>query len=123
MKRAKFSADSECPLEQAIAFLGGKWKPLILFHLFEGPQRFSALKRAIPMATDQMLTLHLRELERDGLITRTVFAQVPPRVDYAVTRSAQELKPVLDQLVGWAIRHRAGLGEGTGSEPCLAETR
>src|ERR1700732_3063813 len=83
-------------LRKALTILTGKWKLEILWLLNERVHRFGELRRAIPGVTQHMLTAQLRELEGDGLITRKVFAEVPPRVDYAITQKATQLRPVFD---------------------------
>lgn len=100
----------DCPVKLTAEILGGKWKPLILFYLEGGTHRFSALQRLIPGTTKKMLTKHLRELERDGLVHRKVFAQVPPRVEYSLTRHGQSLRPILVSMSMWGKRHRARYG-------------
>ncbi len=90
-----------CPVTRAVALLGGKWKLHIVFHLMEGTKRFSELRRAIPDVTQQMLTAQLRELEADGIITRTVYPVVPPKVEYALTPFGTKLKAVTDALGTW----------------------
>jgi DNA-binding HxlR family transcriptional regulator len=100
-------ADSECPLEHTLAIVGGKWKPMILFHLLRSKTlRFGELRRRIPMATQQMLTAHLRELESDGIILRTVYPEVPPKVEYRLTDVGLELIPVFNAMVEWGTRHK-----------------
>jgi DNA-binding HxlR family transcriptional regulator len=90
--------------------IGGKWKPLILFYLEEKTRRFSELQRLIPVSTKKMLTKHLRELERDGIVHRNVFAEVPPRVEYSLTRHGQSLRPILVLMSNWGKKHRARYG-------------
>lgn len=85
--------------------IGGKWKSVALFYMLERPHRFSELKRMMPQTTQRILTLQLRELERDGLITRTVYPQVPPRVEYAITDLGCTLRPILEQLRLWGRTH------------------
>jgi DNA-binding HxlR family transcriptional regulator len=85
--------------------LSGKWKGEILWQLVEGKQRFGQLRRAIPDVTQHMLTTQLRDLENEGLVKRTVFAEVPPRVEYEMTPAAEALKPVFDELFRWADTH------------------
>src|SRR5215467_4084361 len=92
---------NRCPVEQALEVLGGKWKPLILWRLAGGTLRFGQLQRAMPGVTQRMLTLQLRELERDGLIRRTVYPEVPPRVDYALTEPARGLLPAMQAIGQW----------------------
>jgi DNA-binding HxlR family transcriptional regulator len=96
-----------CPVGITTGIVGGKWKPLILFYLQTRTQRFSELHRLIPDTTKKMLTQRLRELERDGIIRRKVYAQVPPRVEYSLTRHGQSLRPLLELMSAWGKRHRA----------------
>nr|WP_234781843.1 helix-turn-helix domain-containing protein [Sinorhizobium saheli] len=88
-------------MTRAVAVLGGKWKLHIVFHLMQGTKRFSELRRAIPDVTQQMLTAQLRELEVDGIITRTVYPVVPPKVEYALTPLGAKLKAVTGALETW----------------------
>ena len=89
-------------IEEAIQMLEGRWKLVILFHLFGGKTlRFSDLDRAIPAISQKMLTQQLRQLEQDGLIVRLVHAEVPPRVEYHLTEWGQSLCPALDALLTW----------------------
>jgi len=81
--------------------IGGKWKSVALFYMLARARRFNELKRLMPAITQRMLTLQLRELERDGLVTRTVFAEVPPRVEYALTDLGRSLEPILRLLCTW----------------------
>ena len=90
-------------IEQAFSFVEGRWKLLILFHLFGGKVlRFSDLERAIPAISQKMLAQQLRRLEADGIVQRTVYNQVPPKVDYRLTEWGQALCPALDALLKWA---------------------
>jgi DNA-binding HxlR family transcriptional regulator len=100
----------ECPVKLTAEIIGGKWKPMILFYLEDKTRRFSELQRLIPGTTKKMLTKHLRELERDELVRRKVFAQVPPRVEYSLTRHGQSLRPILVQMSSWGKKHRARYG-------------
>jgi len=99
-----------CPVKLTAEVIGGKWKPLILFYLEDGASRFSELQRLIPDSTKKMLTKHLRELEHDDVIRRKVFAQVPPRVEYSLTRHGQSLRPILRLMSTWGERHRSRYG-------------
>lgn len=90
-------------IEQAFRFVEGRWKLLILFHLFGGKVlRFSDLERAIPAISQKMLAQQLRQLEADGIVQRTVHNQVPPKVEYRLTKWGQSLCPALDALLKWA---------------------
>jgi DNA-binding HxlR family transcriptional regulator len=95
-----------CPVETTLSFLDGKWKGVILYHLLtDGTLRFSELRRRLQAVTQRMLTKQLRELEEQGLVTRTVYPVVPPRVDYALTPLGQSLRPVIMVLEQWGSRH------------------
>lgn len=92
-------------IEAAFGMLEGRWKILILFHLFDGTvMRFSELERAIPDVSQKMLTQQLRQLESDGIVTRIVHAEVPPRVEYHLTEWGEALCPALDALLAWSER-------------------
>jgi DNA-binding HxlR family transcriptional regulator len=90
-----------CAVERTLNLIDGKWKIVILYKLLQGTMRFSELRRLIPGVTQRMLTHQLRELESDGLIVRTVYAQVPPRVEYSLSVRGQSLEPVLMALKHW----------------------
>jgi DNA-binding HxlR family transcriptional regulator len=97
----------ECPVETSLELLSGKWKPRILWKLHQrGVLRFAEIKRGLAEITPKMLTQQLRELEQDGLVTRTVYAQVPPKVEYALSEFGQTLGPILDQLAVWGTSHQ-----------------
>lgn len=93
-----------CPVTRAMSVIGGKWKLFIVYQLMGGTRRFGELRRLIPDVTQQMLTAQLRELEADGLISRTVFPVVPPRVDYSLTPLGENLRGVTDALMAWGAR-------------------
>lgn len=95
-----------CPLVEVIGHVAGKWSISILVAAARGPIRFTELERSIEGISRRMLTLNLRRLERDGLLTRTVHPTVPPRVEYSLTAMARELYSSLTGLVEWAERHR-----------------
>lgn len=90
-----------CPVRTSLNVLGGKWKLLLLSYLFEAPRRYGELRRLVPDVTEKMLVQVLRELEADGLLLRTVYQQVPPRVDYSLTEAGRQVRPVFDQLLSW----------------------
>ena len=96
---------TNCPVEAALDVIGGKWKAVILFRLLEGTKRFNELRRLLPRVTQRMLTNQLRELERDGIVHREVYAQVPPKVEYSLTDFGQTLLPVLLSLKRWGEEH------------------
>jgi len=93
-----------CAVEAALDVIGNKWKGVILFHLLDGKKRFNELRRLIPSVTQRMLTLQLRELEKDHVISRKVFPEVPPKVEYSLTELGQSLKPILLLLREWGNR-------------------
>jgi DNA-binding HxlR family transcriptional regulator len=84
--------------------IGGRWKVPILYHLFQRTMRFSELFRALKGITQKMLTQQLREMERDGIVQRTVYPQVPPKVEYRLTPRGQSLKPVVDAMCKWGVQ-------------------
>jgi len=90
-----------CPVDTTLAVIGGKWKPLILYHVRSGAKRFNELRRLVPGVTQRMLTAHLRELERDGILLRTIFPVVPPRVEYSLTGRGKSLIPLLVAMAEW----------------------
>ena len=96
--------NSICPVETTLSLIGGKYKALILWHLSAGTLRFSQLQKAVT-ATPRMLTLQLRELENDGLISRTVYPEVPPRVEYAMTDLGRSLMPILSAMRNWGTEY------------------
>jgi DNA-binding HxlR family transcriptional regulator len=85
--------------------IGGRWKIPLIFHLLNGAKRFSELARALDGVTQKMLTQQLREMERDGLVERKVFPEVPPRVEYSLTPLGKSLKPVVDSMCRWGLAH------------------
>ncbi len=98
-------------VENILKLLEGRWKLIILFHLFDGKvQRFSDLERLIPGISQKMLAQQLRLLEADGIVSRTVYPQVPPKVEYRLTAWGQALCPALDALLKWAEQRDALLG-------------
>ncbi len=90
-----------CPVEATLELIGGKWKGIILYHLLEGTFRFSELKRKVGCVTQRMLTKQLRDLEDCGLVKRTVYAEVPPKVEYELTQVGKSLQPILILLKEW----------------------
>ena len=100
-----------CPVEVTLDLIGGKWKPLVLWHLkVHGVLRHGELRRLIPSVSQKVLTQQLRQLEADGLVLREVFAEVPPRVEYSMTARGRELEALLDQFCAWGERQADRLG-------------
>lgn len=100
---------SGCAVESALAVIGGRWKGVVLFWLLGDKKRFGELRRHLTNCSARVLTLQLRELERDGLIKRTVYAEVPPRVEYELTVFGRSLEPVLRGLREWGERYQRRL--------------
>jgi DNA-binding HxlR family transcriptional regulator len=96
----------DCDLTYAVYMIGGRWKLLILDKLENKKRRFSELKKEFSYMSERMLTMQLKALEQDGLIKRTVYAEVPPRVEYELTEMAMELGPILKQLSEWGGKQR-----------------
>ena len=107
MKDTAKTGRNSCPVEWTLEVIGGKWKCVILWHVRGRVRRFSELRRLIPGATQKMLTAQLRQLERDGLIERKVYAQVPPKVEYSISDYGRTLSPLLEQMGKWGLAHIA----------------
>jgi len=90
-----------CTVEATITVAGGKWKPLIIYYLLSGTRRFGELRKLIGGVTQRSLTLQLRELEAHGIVSREIFAEVPPRVEYSLTELGFTLAPVLETMKAW----------------------
>ena len=112
-----------CPVESTLRVIGGKWKPMIIFHLRGGPKRFGELHRLIPNVTQRMLTSHLRELEDHGCVHREIFKVVPPKVEYSLTHIGHSLMPLMEAMAEWGEAFDAGhLGSGTSSDHAGVKT-
>lgn len=98
-----------CPVETTLTLIGDKWKVLILRDLLPGTKRFGELKKSIGSVSQKVLTSQLRDMEESGLLTRTVYAEVPPRVEYSLTPLGQSLRPILDALGSWGEEYKASL--------------
>lgn len=101
----RYDCSPGCPVEATLEMIGGKWKGVALYHLLDGPVRFNELRRRLSDVTQRMLIRQLRELEQDGLVKRTVYAEVPPRVDYRLTASGESLKPIVLAMKAWGESH------------------
>jgi DNA-binding HxlR family transcriptional regulator len=98
-----------CGVQTALSVIEGHWKLPILFRLLDGTRRFGELRKHLPAATQRMLTLHLRELERDGLVHREIYREVPPKVEYSLTDMGRSLEPLLRFMSQWGHANRAAL--------------
>ena len=98
-----------CPVETTLTLIGDKWKVLILRDLMPGAKRFGELKRSVGNVSQKVLTAQLRDMEENGLINRTVYAEVPPRVEYSLTELGKSLKPILDALWHWGEDYKNGI--------------
>ncbi|MBI2793290.1 MAG: helix-turn-helix transcriptional regulator [Ignavibacteria bacterium] len=94
----------DCHIALTLDLIGGKWKTLILWYLLDGKKRFGELKKLLPKCTQRMLTHQLRELERDGIVKRKIFRQIPPKVEYSLTRRGETLRPILQLACNWGTQ-------------------
>lgn len=94
-----------CPVNTTLTIIGGKWKVLILYHLNTETRRFNELQRLLPDITQRMLTLQLRELEQDGIVHREVYPQIPPKVEYSLTKLGLTLMPVIQAMHDWGVNY------------------
>lgn len=107
----------DCPVEMTLQLIGDKWKVLIIRDLLTGTKRFSELKRSVTGITQKVLTSHLRSMEEAGLIIRTVYPVVPPKVEYSLTDTGFSLKPILDSMLSWGSNYKENLvNESTQTE-------
>ena len=102
-----------CPVETTLTLISDKWKVLILRDLMPGTKRFGELKKSLGTVSQKVLTAQLREMEGSGLLTRTVYPEVPPRVEYTLTELGYSLKPVLDAMQSWGEAYKNKSGNGT----------
>lgn len=96
----------DCPVETTLQLIGDKWKVLIIRDLLTGTKRFNELMRSVSGITQKVLTSHLRSMEAAGLVTRTVYAEVPPKVEYSLTDTGFSLKPIMDSMVIWGTTYK-----------------
>lgn len=99
----------ECPVATTVSLIGSKWNLLIIRNLLQRPWRFNELKKDLAGISQKVLTDSLRSMEEDGLITRTVYPEVPPRVEYALSELGESLKPILDSMVAWGNAYKQSL--------------
>ena len=110
MNEAKTAKDlPACPVETTLMLIGDKWKVLILRDLLPGTKRFGELKKSIGSVSQKVLTAQLRDMEENGLVSRKVYAEVPPKVEYSLTELGQSLKPILDSMWNWGEEYKASL--------------
>ena len=95
-----------CPVETTLMLIGNKWKVLIIRDLLTGTKRFGELKKSIGKVSQKVLTTQLRDMEEDGLITRTVYAEVPPKVEYSLTELGKSLQPILNAMLQWGTEYK-----------------
>ncbi len=99
-----------CPVETTLMLIGDKWKVLILRDLMEGTKRFGELKKSIGTVSQKVLTSQLRDMEEKGLVSRKVYAEVPPKVEYTLTETGYSLKPILDAMLSWGAEYKKKSG-------------
>ncbi len=99
----------ECPVATTVQLIGGKWKLLLLRNLLQRPWRFNELKKSLDGISQKVLTDSLRSMEADGIITRTVFPEVPPRVEYALTDLGESMRPIIDAMAEWGENYKKKL--------------
>ena len=95
-----------CPVEITLSLIGNRWKVLIIRDLLDGTKRFGELKKSLGTITQKVLTSNLRAMEESGVLTRKVYAEVPPRVEYTLTQTGYSLKPILDAMVQWGDNYK-----------------
>ena len=109
----------DCPIETTLTLISNRWKVLILWDLLDGVKRFGELKKLLGGISQKVLTANLRQMEEAGLLTRTVYAEVPPRVEYALTETGRSLRPVLEAMLEWGTRYKAGTAAAAGPTPSI----
>lgn len=104
-RHSRLDCSPGCAVEATLQLIDGKWKGVILYHLLDGTLRFNEIRRKLASVTQRMLTNQLRELEADGLVSRKVYPEVPPRVEYSLTERGRSLSPVIRELKRWGDAH------------------
>lgn len=121
MEQERMQELPACPVETTLTLISDKWKVLILRDLLQGTKRFGELKKSIGHVTQKVLTAQLREMEASGLLTRKVYAEVPPRVEYTLTELGYSLKPILDAMWSWGEAYKSGRGAAPAQPPAETE--
>ncbi|WP_027133034.1 winged helix-turn-helix transcriptional regulator [Geminicoccus roseus] len=116
-RHSRFDCTPGCSVEAAIGLIDGKWKSIILWHLLSGTLRFNQIRQHVENCTPRMLTNQLREMEADGLITRKVYAQVPPKVEYSLSDLGRTMEPILRALKEWGDANIGLYGKPNGHDP------
>lgn len=116
-RHSRFDCTPGCSVEAAIGLIDGKWKSIILWYLLSGTLRFNEIRRHMQNCTPRMLTNQLREMEEDGLITRKVYAQVPPKVEYSLSDLGRTMEPILRALKTWGDENIGLYGKPVGYDP------
>ena len=106
----------DCPVEMTLQLIGDKWKVLIIRDLLSGTKRFSELMRSVTGITQKVLTSHLRSMEAAGLLTRKIYPEVPPKVEYTLTETGYSLKPIMDSMVDWGTRYKNHIASASPEE-------
>lgn len=107
--RTKAELLPECPVATTVSIIGNKWKLLIIRNLLVRPWRFNELQRDLEGISQKVLTDNLRALEKDGIITRTVYPEVPPRVEYALSPTGESMRPILDSMASWGSSYKQSI--------------
>jgi DNA-binding HxlR family transcriptional regulator len=106
MKKRDYDCHFGCSVEATLDVIGGKWKGVVLYHLCKKKHRYNELRRLLPDVTQRMLTLQLRDLERDGVVLRTVYPEAPPRVEYELTEFGESLRPIIHLMREWGAEYK-----------------
>ncbi|WP_088832263.1 winged helix-turn-helix transcriptional regulator [Paenibacillus tyrfis] len=115
------SSIKKCPVETTLGVIGGKWKGVIIYHLLSGTKRFNELRRIYPQVTHHTLTLQLRDLEREGIVTRKIYNQVPPKVEYSLTEFGRTLEPIILLMKEWGDQYEERVNSSDHLEMNAAE--
>lgn len=110
-RESGYGCPEGCPVESTLDVIGGKWKGVILYHLFDSPKRFGELKKLMPGITQRILSLQLKELEQDAVIQRKVFPEVPPKVEYSLTEFGKTLKTIISEMYLWGEAYKTKVNE------------